>query len=168
MKGWMIGPAVLVLSGCGAVTDNVADNIVENAVEQAVERAVESETGGEVSIDLDSTGDTMVFSVETPEGEQEMVIGGGEIPEDFPVPVPDGVTVLSVAWGAEGGVVVASLPAGDFDSARALYDDYFAGFDDTGTFESQEQLTWGSEVAGASVSLGMTEGEANLTILATP
>jgi hypothetical protein len=167
MKWWGVAAVTLTLTACGAVAENVAENVVENVVENAVEAAVESEAGGQANVDIDTSGDSMTFTVETPEGSQEMVFGGGEIPEGFPVPVPADAAVQSViSAGTEGSMVVVSVPAADFDSTKDLYAGFFADFDDTTTVDSPDQMTWSSEAGGASVILTRGDEEAAITIIA--
>jgi hypothetical protein len=153
----------LVLASCGAIAENAAENLAETAIE----RAIESETGESVDFNLDASGDTMVMNIETPDGSQQMSFGGGEIPDGFPIPFPDGATVQSVVTtGDAGAFVTATLPASDFDATVDLYEDYFADFDDVITTTGPEQASWGSESAASFVAITLGSDETVITATA--
>src|SRR3990170_3021142 len=68
---------VLAAAGCAKAA--------EKTVEQAIERQLEEQGSGDVNVDVDEDGGSV--SIETDEGSFQM--GGGEIPGDFLLPVPD-------------------------------------------------------------------------------
>jgi hypothetical protein len=153
----------VALASCGAVTENVAENLAETAVE----RAIESETGESVDFDIDASGDSMVMNIETPDGTQEMTFGGGEIPEGFPLPLPDGATVQSVVTAGEAGAfVTATAPASEFDAIVDLYESFFADFDDVITTSGPEQASWASESATGFVAITLSGEETVITATA--
>lgn len=134
-----------------------------NVAEELAEQAIESQDGGDVDIDFDQGDDgaTIEFSDGDDEGSGTMVIGGGELPDDFPVPVPDGFEVSSTSSfsSADGTQYSAVLvwDRDDFDSLVAFYEDYFAGMPDitTSAFTSGDATsqTWGNADGTVSVSL---------------
>lgn len=99
----------LVLTAC----QSAAEILTEQVAEQAL--------GGDVKIDTDSGQ----VSVETDEG--SVTIGGGEVPDGFVVPFPDGYQVTTVFTSDEGEAVGVAYPGGDFDSIVSFYDDWTAG-----------------------------------------
>ncbi|MGZ5384296.1 MAG: hypothetical protein ACXW15_07285 [Acidimicrobiia bacterium] len=114
----MIVLAVLALIavGCAKTAEQTLENQVENQLEE--------ESGGDANVDINE--DDGSVSIETDEG--SMQIGGGEIPSDFPLPVPDHAAVLSVVStsGENAGAQVSmSFDPGDFDDVAAMYDDFF-------------------------------------------
>ena len=111
MKRTAIGlvALALVLTAC----QSAAEVLAEQAAEQAL--------GGDVKIDTDS-GEV---SVETEDG--SITIGGGELPDGFSVPFPDGYQVTSVFTSDDGEAVTVAYPGGDFDSIVSFYDDWTDG-----------------------------------------
>jgi hypothetical protein len=107
----------MVAVGCG--------NAAENVLEGAIVSQLEEEGGGDADIDL--AEDDRSVSIETDEGSIE--IGGGEIPDDFLLPIPDHLEVQMVSsqTGDYAGATVAlTFDGDDFQAEIALYEDYFA------------------------------------------
>ena len=113
----------LVLAAC----QSAAEVITEQAIEEAV--------GGDVKVDTDS-GE---ISVETDDG--AITIGGGELPEGFPVPLPDGYEVTAVFTSGRSSTVSLSYPNGDFAAIEAFFDDWTSG-------ESDEWTKSNSSISG--------------------
>ncbi|MEN8238912.1 MAG: hypothetical protein ABFR53_06890 [Actinomycetota bacterium] len=100
----------LILAACQSVTENIAENLTE--------QVLESEGLENVEIDTDS-GEV---SIETDEG--SVTIGGGEIPDGFPIPVPDGYQVTSVFTAEGTSSVSLAYGNGDFGAIEAFYEDW--------------------------------------------
>ena len=85
MKRMAIGMAALtfVLTACQSAAENIAENLVEQIAEQG-------EGVGDVDINLES-GE---INLETEEG--AITIGGGDMPDGFPIPAPDGYCFKSL------------------------------------------------------------------------
>ena len=113
----------LVLTAC----QSAAEVITEQAIEEAV--------GGDVKVDTDS-GEV---SVETDDG--AITIGGGELPEGFPIPLPDGYDVAAVFTSDRSSTVSVSYPNGDFAAIQAFFDDWTSA-------ESDEWSTSTSSISG--------------------
>jgi hypothetical protein len=96
----------LLLTACQTAAENLTEQILEQAGD------------GDVDIDLD-TGEV---SLETDEG--SVTIGGGELPSDFPIPIPDGYQVTSVFTADDAASVGLAYPAGDYDAIVAFFDDW--------------------------------------------
>ncbi len=105
----------LITAGCAKAAEQVA--------EQVAEHAIESESGGDVDVNLGDDGQaTIEFSDD--EGGGTITIGGGEIPEDFPVPFPDGGTVVQTMTGPGGGTVTVTYEDRSYDELVAFYADW--------------------------------------------
>lgn len=104
----------LILAGCQSVSENIAENIAENLAEGV-------EGVGDVDIDTES-GE---ISIKTDDG--AITIGGGEIPDGFPIPAPDGYIVASVFTNDESSNVSLAYPGADFAAIETFYDDWTAG-----------------------------------------
>lgn len=98
----------LVLAAC----QSASETLTESALEQ-----IEGVEG--VDIDVDS-GEV---SVETDEG--KVTIGGGEVPDDFGIPLPAGdYEVLSVFTSDESSSVSVAYPGADYDTIVAHFENW--------------------------------------------
>ncbi len=100
--------AVLVLAACQSAAENLTEKIIE-------------ESGVGVD-DVDFDADTGELKIETDEG--TINIGGGEIPEGFAVPFPDGGEVDSVFDSPNDVFVAVTYPQGRYDEIVSFYDDW--------------------------------------------
>jgi len=103
----------LVLAACQSITENIAENITEKALE-----GVEGVDG------VDINTETGQVSIETDEG--AVTIGGGEMPDGFAIPAPDGYKVTSVFENDESAAVSLAYAGGDYGAIVAFYDDWTA------------------------------------------
>jgi len=87
------------------------------------ERILESQEGID-GVDIDEGGG--VVSIEADDGETSLVIGGGEVPDDFPIPVAPGGTVLTVV--EQDAAVAVSIQYGgdDYQRLAGFYKDFAA------------------------------------------
>jgi hypothetical protein len=144
----------LVLAACGtAIT----------------EQLIESQEGvGNVEIDENSG--SVVIEFEDEEGETSAVIGGGELPADFPIPVPDGGDVVAVV--DSGGDQSASItyPSSEFNDIKDFYANWVASAgEELNKFESSSppSVSWSIQDGDStySVSVVDTGSEVFVTIL---
>ena len=133
--------------------------------EDLAEKIIESQEGvGDVEIDSDS-GEV---SVETDEG--SLTLGGGEIPADFPIPLPEGGDVVAVIEAA-GNTTISLEYDASIDSIVGCYQDWgdSSGLEVQGKFETSdpETISWsladGDEYRTITVS---EEGDV-VTVLVT-
>jgi copper chaperone CopZ len=113
MKRLAIGlmAGALVLTAC----QSASETLTEQALEQ-----IEGVDG--VDIDVDS-GEV---SLETDEG--KITIGGGEVPDDFGIPLPGGdYEVLSVFTSDDSSTVSLAYPGADYDTIVAHFEDWTSG-----------------------------------------
>lgn len=150
----VLGATVMVVGACGGIAENAAESIIE--------QAIESEGGGDVDIDFDGAGDgEFNVSVDGEDGELSYSVGGGEMPTDFPIPMPDGGNVLSSSTQESGDdryqAVVVEYPGGEYDSLVSEYVDYFSGVDDvqhqTSSGDGFETESWFSADSALTVAV---------------
>lgn len=133
--------------------------------EELAEQFAESQEGvGDVEIDEDS-GEV---SVETDEG--SATIGGGELPEDFPIDMPEGGEVQSVIEQEDAVIVSVS-----YDDGFSAIADHFQGWIDdndvevVNRFESSDpqSMTWSLEDGdrGYNISLAATDETVQVTVM---
>ncbi len=97
----------------------VAAALVVTACQSASEQLAEQVEGvTDVDIDLD----TGQIKIETDDG--SMTIGGGELPDGFAVPLPDGYKEISVFTTDDGSVVGVSYPQDRYDELVAHFDEW--------------------------------------------
>ena len=162
-------PAVLVIVALVAVG---CAKTAEKTLEEAIERQIEEEGGsGDATVDLDDDGG---ISIETDEG--SIQIGGGEIPDDFLLPVPDykelsGVSTFTGEFA--GAMVTLSFDPDDFEDVADLYEEFFndQGWEvsrtDTSSGDDRIVIISGSsDELTASAIVGYTDGDDVATLTA--
>jgi hypothetical protein len=97
----------LILAACQSASETIAEQLAEQV-----------EGVDNVEIDTDSGQ----VKIETDEG--AVTIGGGELPDDFPIPLPDGYQVVSVFTAEGTSAVSLAYPEGNFDDIVAFFDDW--------------------------------------------
>jgi hypothetical protein len=129
MKRMAVGfvALALVLTACQSAAENLAENITEQIVEQG-------EGVGDVDIDLESGQ----VNLETEDG--AITIGGGEVPDGFGIPFPDGYQVTSVFTNDESAAVSLAYPGGNYDEIVSFYDDW----------TSQQPSEWSKSTSSVS------------------
>lgn len=146
MKRVLSLAVVMVLTACSGVSENVAEN--------ALEAAIEDELGGDASVQLDDDS----VQIQTEDGSQSIGIGGGaEVPEGFPIPIPDGGTVsYSFTDSAAGtSVVIVDYPASALEEIVAEMEDYFSAYSDVQTVQMSNptQYIWNTSDGSQSVTV---------------
>lgn len=159
MKGRSFWSALVGLALLTAACGNAAENLAE--------RAIEAESGGEVDIDFDD-GDneaTIEFSDGDDEGSGTMVLGGTELPDGFPIPVPDGYEVSSTSSFTSEGVTrysaVLLWDPDDSDRVSSFYEDYFSGMADINRseFSSDGTTTKSWSTSDGTTSVNVTKDD---------
>lgn len=122
----LIAVMSLLLSACGNPADELAEQIIE------------AQDGGEVDVDVEGDDSTTVeFSDSDDSG--SVTFGNTELPDDFPVDVPDGYSVSSAGTYTSGDDTthnaILIFEADDFERIVDFYDDYFSGIPDAETTE---------------------------------
>jgi hypothetical protein len=129
----------------------------QSAGEQLSEQLIEQVEGVD---DFNVNTDTGEVNIETDEG--SISIGGGEIPDGFPIPAPDGYEVLAVFTSDSDGSVSLMYPQDRFDELAAFYTDWTAGqpgewTSSTNTYntadgETVRNASWFSDTSNVTVS----------------
>ena len=148
----LLAAMTLTLSACSG--GDIAEEILES-----------QEGVGDVEIDENSG--SVVIEVEDEDGGGSAVIGGGEVPDGFPIPVPDGGTVVSVFTQDSDAILTITYPASEYDSLVATYQAFVDGTGgDMNTFTSSDpaSITWNVTVDNASYNISVTDGDPDATV----
>ena len=89
---WVVlsGALVVTLAACSSTT--VTEQILEGQE-------------GVGNVEIDEEDGNVKIEIESEDGEASVVIGGGEVPDGFPIPIADGGTVMAVGeQGSEATV----------------------------------------------------------------
>jgi hypothetical protein len=97
----------LILTACQSASETIAEQLTE-------------QVDGVDNVEFDS--DTGEVKIETDEG--SITVGGGELPDGFPIPLPDGYQVTSVFTAEGTSAVSLAYPEGDFDTIVAFFEDW--------------------------------------------
>jgi len=105
----IVSALALVLAACQSASEVLTEQLLE-------------QTEGVQNVELNP--ETGEFKIETDEG--SISVGSGEIPDGFPIPVPDGGDVVSnVTVGNQVGLTVL-YPMDRYDGLVVFYDDWTA------------------------------------------
>jgi len=127
---WLLG-LVLVLAACGGdspteqflETPDGIDNV--DIGEDGESFTVTDEEGNTLSV----TGDEDSLTITGDDGEAIGSFGGGELPDDFPIPTLPGSNVQSVIETPAGSLVIIEYSLDDYtyEEIVAFYDDFSSG-----------------------------------------
>lgn len=152
----VLAMSAMVVSACSSAAEELTEQIIES--------------GGNGDVEVDMNDGTVSISVAGEDGSGSFTVGGGELPEDFPVPIPDGGEVVSV-FESEGDAAVSVLyDAGSYDEVSAFYEDWVAGADmpevqtASAEFDGMKSTQWFSPPAGIFISVGEGIDEVIVTI----
>ncbi len=168
-KGRSVAPVIvplllamcLALSACGSI----AEFAVEEVTEEAIGAEIETDADGNITLESDEA--TVVFgaeegsmSIESDEGSFEMN-SDNELPEGFPVPVPDGGTVVqSINFTGDDGVVFQALinyPLSEYDRIADFYTNHFDGIEDSTRLEMTQNGGKALNYTGANTLMNLSE-----------
>ncbi len=113
MRRWTMIGAALVVAMAACSSGDLAENIIE-------------QSGDVGDIEIDENDGTVVIEVQDDDGDTSAVIGGGEVPDDFPIPVPDGGNVMAVVTQGVDTSLSITYPQDQFESIKDFYSDYAA------------------------------------------
>lgn len=144
----ILAVVALVATACGAATEELTEQLIEQS------------GGGNADVDVDL--DSGQVNVQTEDG--SFSVGGGEIPDGFPVPFPDGGKVQSVFTSDGAAAVSLAYPRDRYDELVAYYEDWVAGQGgewSTSSFTNDDgsggQMRGHSWWQGADINLGVTD-----------
>lgn len=143
----VVGVLTLVVTGCGAGTETI------------VEGAAGASGQGDVDLEIDDDGETVRIDVENEQGSGSVQIGGDQdLPDDFPVPLPDGGQVVQSVESQMGDEsmfqVLVRYENRSHEELVEFFTDYFAQYEDTNMSTS----------TGATSLAIFQSGEAELTV----
>ncbi len=184
----LIAVLAVVVSACGGIARNVAENVAERVAEESG-GVTDVDTGdGEVTVEVQDgeTEATIVageedgeFTVEIREDGETTgsgIIGGGDIPDDFPIPIPDGGDVRGVFQTTENGetTTVASVtyPADRWDEIVEFFQNWVDGLPgDTLTAvrdaEGFKNASFYNEDAGIAIDISSAGDTITVTVAKT-
>ena len=93
--------------------------------EELAERIIESQAGVD-DIEIDEEEGTIEVQVDDEDGGGSATIGGGEVPDGFPIGVADGGNVTSVFETSDGASVTLEYPVGEYENLVAFYESWIA------------------------------------------
>ncbi|MCZ7532128.1 MAG: hypothetical protein M5U23_01750 [Acidimicrobiia bacterium] len=103
----LLAVVAVVIAGCSSPSETIAENLVGNV-------------DGVNDVDINS--DTGEIKVETDDG--SISIGGGEVPSDLFVPLPDGYDVQAVVKTDDGTSVSVAYDQDRFDELASYFNDW--------------------------------------------
>ncbi|MEA1901900.1 MAG: hypothetical protein U9N56_00065 [Actinomycetota bacterium] len=107
-----IGAMALLVASCSG--GDVAERIIEG-----------QEGVGDVEVNEDDG--SVKIEIEDEEGDISASFGAGEIPDGFPIDVPNGGSVMAVVEQSDDATVSLSYNSSEFDSIVGFYEDWIAG-----------------------------------------
>jgi len=139
--------AALALTACQSAGEVLTEQIAE-------------QVEGIDNVEIDT--DTGQVKLETEDG--NITIGGGEVPDGFDIPLPDGFVVNSVFQSEDSSAVNAYVEDGDFDAIV----DFYAGWIGTQSGDWSESSSdisgsdgetirshsWSSDDSGSFINIG--------------
>ena len=147
--------AALLITACGDSGSSISEQVLENQP-------------GVSDVQIGDNGSSATIQVEEDGASATIAVGGAEIPEDFPIPLPDGGETGSViqSTGPEGqssGSVVVAYPAERWDEILAFYQNWAETLPPdrfvnviSGASPAAQIF---SEQAGVSVNLGVSDDQ---------
>lgn len=134
--------------------------------EELAEQLIESQEGID-DIEIDEEDGQVRIEVEDEEGNTSGVIGGGDIPDDFPIDVPAGGEVQAVFQ--QGSDTTVNLTYNqDFESIKDFYEDWV---DDNGgeivnTFESSNppSAAWTVQGDDGSYTISVVDSGSEIVV----
>ena len=131
------------------------------------EQILESQEGvGNVEIDEDDG--SVKIEIEDEDGDASVVLGGGEVPDGFPIPIADGGTVVAVMEQGSEATVSLTYDSGDFDAIKSFYEQWIdsSGFGVVNKFETSapKSISWGLEDGDVSYNITVSEAGEDLFV----
>jgi hypothetical protein len=143
----VVGVLTLLVTGCGSA----AETIIENAPGASGQDDVDTE--------IDDDGETVRIDVENEGGSGSVQIGGDQdLPDDFPVPLPDGGQVVQSMESQMGDQSVFQVIVRYEDRSHEALVEYFTDY-----FEQYED-TFMSTTTGATELAIFQSADAELTV----
>jgi len=152
----LLSAMTLALSACSG--EDIAGNIAEEVLEGQE---------GVGDVEIDENNGSIVIEVEDEDGGGSAVIGGGEVPDDFPIPVPDGGNVNFSSSTDQGTSLNITYPVSEYDSLVATYQSFADGVGgDVTTYntDNPKSQTWLVSTDTESYSISVTESGSDANV----
>ncbi len=124
------------------------------------EQILEGQEGVD-NVEIDEEDGSIKIEVSDDEGGGSVSIGGGDVPDDFPIPVADGGTVMAVMEQGSDSSVSLTYDSADFDAIKAFYEQWIgsSGFEVVNKFETSapKSISWGLEDGDVSYNITVSE-----------
>jgi hypothetical protein len=137
----------LALAACGG--DEIAEQIIESQ-------------DGVGDIEIDQNDGTVAITIQGDDGEDSVaVFGGGEVPSDFPIPVPGGGDVGAIIETEGNTSLTLVYPMSEFDTLSQFYENWAndAGEVQFSTASSDPRLSsWVVQSGTANYTVTVSEG----------
>ncbi|HEY6628712.1 MAG TPA: hypothetical protein VI193_07010 [Acidimicrobiia bacterium] len=117
-------------------------------------------------VEINENNGSVVIEVEDEDG-NTAVIGGGEVPDGFPIPVADGGNVAAVFAQGSDATVTLTYPASEYDSLVATYQEFVdstGGEVNTFTSSDPESVTWTVTTADAGYNISVSKGDPDVSV----
>jgi hypothetical protein len=178
----LAGAVLLLVAGCGGSDPaeeaaNQLEDVLENVGDGSVAIDIDDDgsvnidvqgddgDGGDVSISSNDNDGSVAIQVDGEDG--SMVIGGGDVPDGFPIPIPDGGQVLSSFSGSSdsgaGSSVLVQYPPGSYDDLVSTFASWIdANTSESGTFntdtaDGKSTQFFGEAADGSAVIVVVTD-----------
>ena len=158
----LVATFAIVLGACSSASETIAERIVEGQE-------------GVSDVDINADDGTFSFNVDTEDGSATVEIGGGEVPADFPAPVPPGGTVTASMVstdGANAGWTLGLEYEGDrVDEIAAVYEEWMLSqgwepqkIEQTAPIRSTSMYGVGDE-SGTVVTVAFDDGKTSVVVI---
>lgn len=146
----LLGVLALAIAACGG--GELAEQVIEG--QEGIEDVEIDEDDGSVNI-----------TIEGEDGDVSAVFGGGEVPDDFPVPIAPGGEVVAVMEASTGDNLTLEYPAGQFESIKDFYQSWV---DSTGgettSFEGEDLKSWSVESGDDLYNVTVADNESEIAV----
>jgi hypothetical protein len=152
----LLSAMTLALSACSG--EDIAGNIAEEVLENQE---------GVGDVEIDENNGSIVIEVEDEDGGGSAVIGGGDVPDDFPIPVPDGGSVNFSSSNEQGTSLNITYPVSEYESLVATYQTFADGVGgDVTTYNTTNpnSQTWLVSTETESYSISVTESGSDANV----
>ena len=130
--------------------------------ELIAEQILEGQEGIE-NVEIDESTGEIKIEIEGEDGEEggSVAIGGGEVPDDFPIPLPAGGEVVAVFEQGEESSVQIYYDSSSFEDIKSFFEEWSqnAGDEVAGTFETSQPPSFSVTVLDGERSYNVSVSE---------
>ena len=128
--------------------------------EELAESILENQPGVE-SVEIDEEDGTIEIEIEDEDGDASASIGGGDVPDDFPIPLPAGGEVQAVFTQGDQVSVTLTYAEGDFAEIKSFFENWAQGLGDSDltSFETSNPPSYSVASGDQSLNVSVTDVE---------